>query len=131
MVIPCIWNRTFDFHEGLAKVQDSEGKMGYIDTSGEVRIPCQWINALFFSEGMAGVQDSNSKWGFIDKTGKVVIPCQWSNVQWFINGVVRVQNMLCGEWYDVDINGQEWRDTRLLRSTCSQNSKKNRNRRCS
>ena len=79
VVIPCTWDNTLVFSEGLAGVKDSNGKWGYIDKTGKVVIPYTWKDALYFTEGLAAVQDSNYKWGFIDKTGKVVTPNTWYN----------------------------------------------------
>ncbi len=94
-----------DFHEGLAIVQDSNGKCGYIDKTGNLVIPCKWEVVGDFHEGLAIVQDSNGKCGCIDKTGKLVIPCEWNiprmhfvEVQTFHEGlaVVKDSNGKCG-----------------------------------
>ena len=90
-VISYRWNnKFFHFKEGLASVQDSNGKWGYIDWTNQAVIPCQWISAKGFSEGLAAVTDSNVRSGFIDKTGRLVIPCQWNWAEGFSEGLARV-----------------------------------------
>jgi len=81
-----------EFHDGLAAIENEDGKWGYIDKTGQVVIPCQWEETEYFSDGFASVKDKDDKWGFIDKTGQVVIPCQWENVSEFEEGQAIVQN---------------------------------------
>ena len=99
------WNHQGDFYEGLARVEDANGKWGFIDKTGKVVIPCQWNVALSFSEGLAGVKDANGRYGFIDKTGKVVIPCQWKWADSFHEGLVLVQDDN-GKWHKIDKTGK-------------------------
>ena len=66
------WKYTGDFIEGLALVQDANGKWGFIDKTGKVVIPCKWNEAWDFDEGKACVRDANGNYYHIDKTGKVV-----------------------------------------------------------
>lgn len=47
VVIPCQWEDSWNFCEGLAAVK-LEGKWGYLDMSGVVVIPCQWDKAYSF-----------------------------------------------------------------------------------
>lgn len=101
-VIPCQYRYTSSrfkgdryevgpsFSEGLAAVQDENGKWGYIDQTGKVVIPFQYTLAWNFSEGLAGVY-LNGKWGFIDKTEKVVIPYQYDEARSFFEGLAMVR----------------------------------------
>jgi len=52
-----------------------EGKWGFIDGGGRVRIPLRFDSAASFSEGLAPVlrfEPGGARTGYIDKTGKVV-----------------------------------------------------------
>ena len=68
------------YFEGLAHVK-KDGKFGFIDSDGVLRIPYQFKDAGNFHSGFAAVADENSKFGFIDKTGKLVVQYQydWAN----------------------------------------------------
>jgi hypothetical protein len=64
-----------------------EGKWGYIDASGAVKIEPQYANAASFSEGLAlvsvfGTSEADEAFdrtydGFIDKSGKFIIPAEF------------------------------------------------------
>ena len=99
------WKEVGGFHEGLAKVQDANGKWGYIDKTGKVIIPCQWKYALNFNEGLAKVADDNWKYGYIDKTGKVVIPCKWNWAEDFSEGLANVKDAN-DKWFKIDKTGK-------------------------
>ena len=61
------------FSEGLAKVQNRDSKVGFINKSGKEVIPCKYAEADDFSEGVAGVMDENGELYYINKKGKKVI----------------------------------------------------------
>ncbi|MCW3159695.1 WG repeat-containing protein [Chryseobacterium oryctis] len=61
------------FSEGLCRVQDTNGKYGFIDTNGKLVIPCKFDEVGEFSNGMARIE-KDSKTGYIDKKGNIVIP---------------------------------------------------------
>ncbi len=86
------WKYKGDYHEGLAKVQDANGKYGYINEAGKLVIPCKWKSAESFSEGLARVEDANGKYGFINKKGKLVIPCKWKGAGSFWEGLAEVKD---------------------------------------
>ena len=72
VVSSCKWDAAEEFHEGLARVKNANGKWGFIDKTGLVVLPCQWNGAFPFHKGRAEVKDTNGNWVKIDKTGKVV-----------------------------------------------------------
>ena len=43
IIISAQWNMVYDFHEGLAKVQN--WKCGFINIKGEVVVPLEWDNS--------------------------------------------------------------------------------------
>lgn len=66
----------FDFQPDIFAVYDN-GRMGFIDTTGNEIIPCRYSGAPYFKEGLVSVAlyDANPrKYGFINKKGEVVIP---------------------------------------------------------
>ena len=57
--------------EGYAAVKKN-GKWGFIDASGEVKIACQFEDALSFGQHLAAVRE-DGLWGYINLEGKIVI----------------------------------------------------------
>ena len=68
-----------DYSEnGLAFVENNEGKYGFVNEVGEEIIPCQYEDVSeFFENGLAAIANEEGKWGFIDGKGKEIIPCQY------------------------------------------------------
>ncbi len=89
LVIPCQWDDSYYFSEGLARVE-IDGKYGYIDKTGHLVTSCQWDETYDFSEGLAMIEE-DGKCGYIDKAGKVMIPCQWDWAGSFSNGLAMVE----------------------------------------
>ena len=52
------------------------GKYGFIDHAGKLKLQPQFDNAGEFKDGRAPVQ-MGSAWGYIDKTGKIVVNPQF------------------------------------------------------
>lgn len=73
-----------------------DGKWGYIDQTGQIKINPQFAEAWNFTEnGLAAVKQEG-KWGYIDKSGKFVIEPQFEfAVSFAKNGLaqVRVNNL--------------------------------------
>jgi len=89
IIIPAQWNMVYDFHEGLAMVQNWE--CGFINEKGEVVVPLEWDDCEYFSEGLAMVK-KDDKCGFINKAGELVIPLVWNYAHPFFNGRAIVFN---------------------------------------
>ncbi|MFA4985246.1 MAG: WG repeat-containing protein [Candidatus Brocadiia bacterium] len=87
-VIEPTFERADYFSEGLAAIQEN-GKCGYIDLTGTIRIETDFEGAGRFKEGLAAVK-VNGKWGYIDKTGSIVIEPRFDGADWFENGLARV-----------------------------------------
>ena len=83
IIIPAQWNMVYDFHEGLAMVQN--GNCGFINTKGEVVVPLEWDCCEYFSEGLAVVK-KDDKCGYINKAGELVIPLVWNYAHPFFKG---------------------------------------------
>lgn len=58
------------------------GKWGFIDAKGNIKIKTQYENAKSFSNGLAGVCE-NGLWGFIDGNNNLVIKPQFTGVDYF------------------------------------------------
>jgi hypothetical protein len=57
------------FSEGLAPVQASNGRWGYINANNQLLIPAKFEDAKEFKDGRAAAK-LNGKWGFINKRGE-------------------------------------------------------------
>lgn len=57
------------FSEGLAPVQASGGRWGYINTQNQWVVQPKFEDAQEFKDGRAAVK-LNGKWGFINKLGQ-------------------------------------------------------------
>lgn len=78
------------------------GKYGYIDNSGNVRIPLVFANAGDFSEGLAAVREGG-RFGFIDSTGKYVLHPEFEYAASFKDGKASV--FLNGKCYELSTDG--------------------------
>ena len=85
-------------------VVKKEGRWGFVDNQGRLRISNRYDEARPFYESMAAIKLRN-KWGFIDKKEKLVVQPYYDEVTPFENGrsVVR-SNDLYGI---IDTNGNE------------------------
>lgn len=83
------------------------GKWGYMDNSGKIRIMPQFYGAKDFSCGRAAVEVENTKdsWGFIDTRGKIVIQPKHYYPGDFVDGYSRVWNKN-GEDFYINIFGK-------------------------
>ena len=61
------------FQEGLARIVDASGKVGFIDRGGAIVIAPQFADAAGFCHGQAMVHDGKEQWT-IDRRGAAVGP---------------------------------------------------------
>ena len=74
-----------DFREGRAAVIRTDGRLGYIDRDGGVRVPFEYYTDgsasytawFMFHDGVAMVKNGDGKCGFIDRDGNIVIPFEY------------------------------------------------------
>lgn len=105
------------FSEGLACVEDNEGKSGIIDETGEIVIRPDmetWIDIInpeyrYFSDGRLPVRGVNDRLGYIDKTGTLVIDSQFRQADLFSEGRALVANE-AGKCYYIDTQGNRISD---------------------
>lgn len=67
-----------------------EGKYGFVDASGKLRIANRYEKTGRFSEGLAAVKIGN-QWGYIDPSDKISIQPHYSEAGDFKNGVAIVK----------------------------------------
>lgn len=79
------------------------GKCGYMDSTGKVRIQPVFASAESFSEGLAAVRKSG-QYGYIDIQGKWVIPPAFDYAEYFENGKALV--WVGGKSFAIDRTGK-------------------------
>ena len=91
----CPIKRAESFGEGVALVEDEDGKQSFIDKSGTVVLNVEQGVTCFgaFHDGLIKCysQEKNYAYGFMDKSGKVVVPMKYSWVRDFSEGMAFVQ----------------------------------------
>ena len=81
-----------------------DGKYGFVDQSGKLRIANRYENVGSFSEGLAPVRIGH-QWGYIDPHDKIAIQPRYSEVNSFHKGVAIVKKD--GKANLIDKNGKE------------------------
>lgn len=81
-----------------------DGKYGFVDQSGKLRIANRYETVGSFTEGLAPVKIGNL-WGYIDPTDKIVIQPRYSEVGGFKKGVAIVKRD--GKANLIDKSGKE------------------------
>jgi len=81
-----------------------DGKYGFVDRSGKLRIANRYEQIGQFSEGLAPVK-IGAHWGYIDHNDKIVIQPHFSEAGKFMNGVAIVKKE--GKATLIDKNGKE------------------------
>lgn len=89
-----------EFSGGLCNVQNKEGKWGFIDKNGIIKINFQFDYSTSFYDGKAAVKFGD-KWGVIDDEGKYIINAQFDDLVLDDNGCMILQGEKYG-WCDKD-----------------------------
>ena len=84
------------FVGGRMKVQNPEGKWGFINQHGQVLGQVKWESISDFTDGMAMVK-LNGLWGYVNEQGQQVGEVAWKKVNDFRNGLAGVQDYN-GKW---------------------------------
>jgi WG containing repeat len=73
------FQRAWDFHDGMARVDSASEGHGIIDAAGKITFLQQFSWIGDFSEGLAQalLAGPSEKAGYIDSTGTLVIPATW------------------------------------------------------
>lgn len=81
-------------HEGFARFK-KDGKLGFLNSKGDIAIPAIYDFASFFVDGIACVSIDDKygkyKYGGINTDGILVIPCIYDNIFYFENGIALVE----------------------------------------
>lgn len=77
--------------EGDLAAKRKDGKVGFVNASGEFVVPPSFDEALPFSDGLAAVE-TGEKWGFVDRNGHQVIPSQYKAAYYFQEGIGQVES---------------------------------------
>lgn len=85
LVIPCAFDASSDFCDGLCPVQ-KDGKWGYIDKSGNVVIPFEYDDAYGAGSGLASVV-KNGKCGLVDYDNNIVVPLEYDDISSYEDSV--------------------------------------------
>lgn len=99
------YNAQKPFSEGLAAIQNTEGKWGFLDANNTVKISFQFQATSEFKEGLCAVKKDNQV-GFINKMGEWVIKPQYEVVDDFSQGLARVKK--AGKEFYIDKFGKEY-----------------------
>lgn len=108
-VIEAKFDEADDFSEGLAAVK-MDGKWGFIDTLGNVKIDFKFSNKPnSFMNGRSFIQGTNNKWGIIDTVGNLLIEPIYHQVFNYSGGYA-VVSLMDEKWnltYQIiDVNGK-------------------------
>ena len=99
IVVPPQYQEAFDFSEDRAAVlicpkkgctyaeeavtPESDGRWGFIDTTGKLVIPAQYLKVESFAEGLAAVKTEHFEGHYINQAGEVVIITSFDHDSFF------------------------------------------------
>ncbi len=95
VAIPATFRGTaFRFSDGRARVT-RDGRVGFIDPTGDRAFEAAFDVANAFSEGRAAVR-VDDRWGYVDEGGALVIPARFTQAGSFSGGLAAVE--VDGRW---------------------------------
>ncbi len=92
-----------DFADGKIKVQNKQGKFGFIDKQGKLVGEVRWDSVQPFSESLAVVEEKG-KYGYIDRECNIAIEPQYEAAQSFSENLAAVKTN--GLWQFIDHDNQ-------------------------
>jgi hypothetical protein len=95
------YQKIYNFSSGRAKIL-KDGRFGFLDRFGNVRVSPQYENAQDFSEGYTAVFLAG-KWGFVDRNENLIVQPFYSEVKPFFHGTARVKEK--NKWSFVNSEG--------------------------
>lgn len=90
LVIPAQFAAVRDFSNGLAAVQNKQGKWAFINQCGENVSGFRFDYAYSFAENLAVVRIGN-RYGYVNPHGKFAIPLQFTDAHKFSSGLAVVR----------------------------------------
>ncbi len=109
-MIPILYNKIYDFSEGVAKVVKNNGgveRHGFVSYQGKIIAPAIYEEAKDFKEGLAWIKQ-NGKYGAINHLGKLVIPFTYDEALNFYEGIAacRKGSEENGKWGAINQQGE-------------------------
>ena len=101
-LITPMYSQAEPFCEKYAAVK-TDGKWGFIDTSGKVIVKPEYDATLGFADGLAAVKRGDL-WGYVDATGMLVIATKFQRANSFHQGMARA--VLSGKQVVIDKRGK-------------------------
>jgi len=94
------------FSEGLAPIYMEDGKVGFINTDGEIAIEAKFVSVGYFSNGLAWAKNADKKLGYLNKKGEWAIETKFVAGKDFDkeSGLARVKYN--DKWAYVSTNGE-------------------------
>ncbi len=93
----------YNFHDGLSRVVDNDGRVGFVNTSGEIVIDIQFVRAGDFYEGLAYAETENES-GYIDRKGNFIFQANPDKMYVFSDGLA-INNIGGGQYGYIDKKG--------------------------
>ena len=94
-VVPCIYNQQggSGYSDGLARMRFSNGKIGYINTKGDVIIQPKYATTNSYGEGFYPVAfgPNRTKWGLVNAKNETVITGKYDDFKVVYKGVAEVE----------------------------------------
>ena len=97
----------------LYAFRGGQGKCGFVDATGHIRIAPRFDTAYDFSEGVAAAL-FEGKWGFIDPSGVFALQPTWDWTCGFseglaavnVGGTIKHNDLVGGRWGYIDLSGR-------------------------
>ncbi|MCD4823431.1 MAG: WG repeat-containing protein [Phycisphaerae bacterium] len=113
------WPGGAEFCQSRAMVTAPDGRVGFIDKTGQLVIDTKFLQGRSFSDGLAAVltytdtHPPQKKWGYIDHNGKIVIPPQFASATSFADGLATVRRNPADPPIVIDKSGKTvWPNTK-------------------
>jgi hypothetical protein len=96
-VVECIHDNPYYINTSVdnLSIHMLNGKYGFRDSKGNVKVPCKYQSVSYFSDGMAPVK-LNDRWGFVNINGDQTVDCLYESCYEFSDGLALVE---CTESY--------------------------------
>jgi hypothetical protein len=101
IIVNPIYNDVGDFrHNDLAEVR-LDGKLGFIDSTGQLVIPMIYEDVRGW--GSYYIVKRNGKWGYVDRNAKEIIPCRYDEIGFDVKGYIVAKGN--GKYGMIDMKG--------------------------
>jgi hypothetical protein len=108
LVIPCTFDFTGDFREGIVRVKKKE-MFGFIDHTGKQVIPFDYEGAEDFFSGCA-ITVMYGKKGLIDRAGQMLIPFSMDEIIPVSSSILRLEKNKKISYYNMRLQQFIWKE---------------------